>query len=127
MKKLLIALAIIFTALLIMGSPVIAKSRGECKQDATTQTASASITSSGGLFHGIIFATDGSNNVTVNIYDNASAASGTELIPETIITTSATNRVATISIDPPVRFHNGMYVSITCDGTVAYKAYWEND
>jgi len=124
MKKLLF---IILIAIFLITPGAIAGSRGECKQDATTQTASAAITASGGLFHGIVFATDGTNNVAFHIYDNATTNSGTELVPAGTVTTSATNRLTAISISPPVRFVNGIYVVISCSGTVGYKVYWEND
>ncbi len=92
------------------------------------ETTDAAITAGTGLFHGIIVATDGSNACTVSIYDHASAASGTELIPTTVITSTATDRVQAISISPAVRYHKGIYVDITLgSGAVGYMVYFKSD
>jgi len=85
------------------------------------QTATAAITTTEGVFHGVMLFTDGTNPVTLNIHDNATAASGTNLIPSGyIVTTSASNRSHAISLMPPLRYYKGIYVSITCAGTVHY-------
>jgi hypothetical protein len=123
-KKVLLTILVAIFLSLITGS-VIAE---EWCHPSAVQTASAAVRTSAGIFHGILFVTDGTNAVTVNVYDNASAASGTKLIPtDTIITTSATNRLTGISIDPPVRYDKGIYVEITCSGTVAYMVYYKDD
>lgn len=98
---------------------------GEWCQPSEEKTADAAITTSEGLFHGITVITDATNAVTVSIYDNATAASGTELIPTWTVTTSSTDRVQTYSIIPPVKYYNGVYVDITCSGTVTYMVYYE--
>lgn len=124
MKKLLTVI-LISLFLVSCNSICWAAGKASMKQSAT-QTASAAITTSGGLFHGIIFVTNGTNQNTVNIYDNATAASGTKLIPtDTVIPTSSTNRLTTLSFSPPVRFFNGIYVSV--DSTISYMVYWENE
>ena len=92
----------------------------------SSQTATAAITTTSGYLHGIMLATDGTNAVTISVYDNASAASGTKLIPTQVVTTSAANRSTAISISPAVIFYNGVYVEITCSGTVAYIVYYKN-
>jgi hypothetical protein len=91
------------------------------------QTATAAITTASGYFGGVILATDGTNNVTISVYDNASAASGTKLLPTTVVTTSAANRSTAIDVNPAVRFYNGIYVEITCAGTVTYHVHYVND
>ena len=85
----------------------------------------AAILAEAGWFHGITVITDGSNAVTVDIYDNASAASGTKLIPTATITTSATDRIQTINPPKRIRVKNGIYVNVTCSGTVGYMVYYE--
>lgn len=90
------------------------------------QSADAAITTTAGVLRGIMVATDATNAVTVSIYDHASAASGTELIPTTIITTSSTDRAQGVFLPFDVGFVNGIYVDITCSGTVAYVVYYRN-
>ena len=89
------------------------------------QSASAAIKASAGYFYGIAVITDATNAVTVDIYDNASAASGTKLIPTWVITTSSTDRCQSYDAPAPIRVRNGIYVNITCDGTVKYIVYYE--
>jgi hypothetical protein len=87
-------------------------------------TASASVVTGPGLLDGIILNTDGTNPVTLNIYDNT-AASGTQLIPDdTVITTSSTARLSKISFSPPLRFNTGVYVEVTTSGAVGYIVYY---
>jgi len=75
------------------------------------------------LFGGIIVVTDGTNAVTVEIYDNTSAA-GAKLIPTWVVTTSATQRSASIGFGAPIKCMNGIYVDITTSGTVEYTVYY---
>ena len=77
-------------------------------------TASAASVTGPGLFYGIIVLTDGTNNVTVNVYDNT-AASSTKLIPTDFIV-SGSNRSLAISYDPGVKFSTGIYVDISVAG-----------
>lgn len=119
-KKLLLAILII----LFISTGAWAAGKAWVKQG-DSETASASVVTGAGLFHSIIFSTNGTNANTVNIYDNT-AASGTKLIPtDTRITTSATDRIQTITFDPPVRFYTGIYVSV--DSTIAYMVYFESE
>lgn len=88
------------------------------------QTNSASITTGSGYFHGLFFVTDGASGVTVEVFDNTSA-SGKELMPQTPILTSATNKVHTISFDPPVFYDTGIYVRVTgSSGATNYMVYF---
>ena len=119
-KLIIILLALLFVV------PVAYSAEPWCRQS-VEKTAAAAITTSSGIFHGLIVSTDGTNAVTVSIYDNASAASGMELIPTTVITSSSSDRVQAISISPAVRYHKGVYVDITTSGTVTYKVYYMSD
>ena len=91
------------------------------------ESGSAAITAKAGVMDGIIVTTDGTNAVTLDIYDNATAASGTKLIPTLTITTSASNRTFALTFTRPVHYVNGIYVNETCSGTVAYMVYFKND
>jgi hypothetical protein len=92
------------------------------KQASTTQTGDVALTATGGLLAGLMVITDGTNTVTMDIYDNATAASGKKLVPTMPITTSSTNRISTFALDVP--YHNGLYFDITCSGTVSYMVYF---
>ena len=116
----------LFFAGLVTMALILTVEAGDSCKTSETKTADAAITTSGGLFHGITVVTDATNAVTLNIYDNATAASGRKLIPtDTVITTSAADRVQTYSVYPPVEYYSGVYVDITCSGTVAYMVYFE--
>jgi hypothetical protein len=97
-------------------------------RQSSEQTADAAITTAGGYLSGIMVITDGTNSVTVDIYDNATAASGTQLIPQWVIPSSTTSRAATLSFGGVgLKFYNGVYVDVTTSGTVKYMVYWAND
>ena len=91
-----------------------------------TKTGDALIVRGQGSFLGIILVTDGANAVTLNIYDNYTA-SGKKLIPtDTVITTSATDRIQAIGFSAKdVNYYKGIYVDITCVGTVSYMIYYD--
>jgi hypothetical protein len=93
----------------------------------TTKTASAAILSMRGNFHGLFLVTDGTNAVTVDVYDNT-AASGRKLIPTWVVPSSATNRSAAISFNPPIPVKIGIYVNVSVagGGSVSYMAYYSN-
>ncbi|MBA7687172.1 hypothetical protein ES703_95632 [subsurface metagenome] len=123
MKKILLT---VFLAIFLIVGSVYA---GPWCQQSAEYTDDAAVSTTSGVFHGILLVTDATYPVTLSIYDNASAASGTELIPTCTITTSSTNRLSGISIDPPVRYDNVIYVDISIDGagSVTYMLYYEND
>jgi len=76
-------------------------------------------------FYGLLVATDGSEDVTIEVYDSLTNA-GTQVFPDWIATTSSTNRMSVISFDPPLRMVNGISVDITIGGvgTAAYVVYY---
>jgi hypothetical protein len=116
MKKILCIIA----AILLVASSAMAidwaKSSGQ-------QTADALIYTGSGYFHGIIVSSDSANAITVDIYDGTTAT-GTKLIPTTVVTTSAIDRIQAIKPPAPVLFFNGIYVDITCSGTAKYVVYF---
>lgn len=86
------------------------------------KAASAVILAQPGALAGILMATDGTNAVTLDIYDKATAATGAKLIATTVVPTSATNRSWSLSFAHPKRCENGIYVVVTPagGGTCAY-------
>ncbi len=80
MKKLFCIIAIIL--LLAGGAPAVEWGRGS-----GSQTADALIYTGEGVFYGIMVATDATNAVTVSVYDGTTAT-GTKLIPTSVVTTS---------------------------------------
>ena len=119
MKKIL--LIVVVTVLLLAGVAIAL----DVSKGSGSQTASATISSVAGTFSGIMIATDGTNAVTLDVYDNT-AASGTKLIPTTPITTSAIDRVQIIRPPVPVRYQTVLYVNVSVAGagTCAYVAYF---
>lgn len=92
---------------------------------ATSLTASGQAVTGSGTFHGFIIKCDGTNDVTINIYDNTSAA-GAKLIPADLIF-EGTIKLNAISFSPGAFFDNGIYVEITCVGTTEVKVLYNAD
>ena len=117
MKKWIIAIL----ALLVFASPSWANSIGN--------TSDAAVTTGPGYLKGLIVHTDGTNACTVKAYDNATAASGTKLFSDWVVTTSATDRVQALSFDgQECPYGNGIYIDITVGGggTCTYDVYFES-
>jgi len=81
----------------------------------TALTASGLVLTGSGQFHGFAIKCDGTNDVTVNVYDNT-AASGTKLIPADTVF-DGTVKANAWSESPPISVDNGIYIEITCSGT----------
>lgn len=90
-----------------------------------SKTASAKISEGIGEFVGILIATDGTNAVTLDIYDSKVTAAGTKLIPTLTIPSSATNRMFQLQFSPGIKYSVGIYVTISVagGGTFAYIVY----
>ena len=99
---------------------------GECFPG-DTETASALILTGPGRICSLVFNTDGTNDVTLNLYDNT-AASVKKLLPtDYLIKTSSTNREHTIEFRRDEGYVGvGIYVSISTSGSVNYMVYFEN-
>jgi len=93
-------------------------------QPGDQETESAAISASACYFHGIAVILDGTNAQTFDIYDNASAASGTKLIPTWVISTSSTKLEAGYDAPKPIRCKNGIYVNVSGSGSVKYIVYY---
>lgn len=90
------------------------------------QTESASIATGRGFFYGIIVRTDGTNNVTLNVYDSG-AASGNRLLPSNIVINGVNNISGwAFGTDPALKFTAGIYVdaSVAGGGTVEYEVLY---
>ena len=90
-----------------------------------TATADSAIVAKPCFFAGITVTPDGTNNVTVSIYDNASAGSGSKPLP----TMTFAGNGGTQYLGPPhvVKMTNGIYVDVTVagGGTVEYTVHYQ--
>ena len=117
MIKRLIA-TMILGLLIICPPPVLAEKSGE-------KTADAAIVSGGGALAGIVVLAP-TSGVTLFVYDNASAASGTSLVPTWVIPASsqALHSIG-FGVNPVIcPYYNGIYVDIDSTGTVKYEVYY---
>lgn len=121
MKKFIGVLTVLLMAGLLMSPSGYA--RDEFTMPTTEATDSRAVVTGTGVLHGIFLNTDGTNNITLNIWDNT-AASGTTLIPaDTVVPTSATVRSAHFTFNPPIRYQTGVYVGVSATGDVSYVVY----
>lgn len=92
-----------------------------------TLTQSKKITASGLIFtgecvfRGLLIGTDGTNDPTITVYDNT-ADSGEEILPTNTYDASALGLNGVVSLD--IHCKNGLYVAITCNGTVEVVPMW---
>ena len=77
-----------------------------------------------GYYYGITVTTDGTNTATIVLYDNASAASGKKIVQDMVFPSSSTRRMEVLGEDPPVALENGIYVDVTCAGTVKFTIHY---
>ncbi len=87
-------------------------------------TASGRVKVGTGIFHGLILKTDGTNDVTVNVYDNTEA-SGSKLLPADVVFDGTAN-LTVLSLDPGIIFDTGLYLEIACLGTTEIKTLYNN-
>lgn len=119
MKKVFLG---VILAVLFICSPAFAQQADKYSIGSGDLTADALIQTGQGSLHGLFFIPDGSNTITVSIYDNT-AASGKKLIPTFIVPATPSGQLYSVGISPPVQFGTGLYVDITCSGTAHYVVY----
>ena len=128
MKKVFI-LFLVFLGLAVAQSQAFeTKWEGVTENIAThsIKTESASICTGRGFFYGIIVRTDGTNNVTLNVYDSGTA-SGNRLLPSNIVINGVNNVSGwAFGTDPALKFTAGVYVdaSVAGGGTVEYEVLY---
>ena len=105
---------------LALAVPAVAFDPEEPAESSGEQTADATILSGVGYFKQIIVMPDGTNDVTVSIYDNT-ASSGTKILPTM---TFAGDGGAQASPPVWVAVNNGIRVDVTTVGTVAYAVLY---
>ena len=86
------------------------------------KTADGVIRASKGILTGVQIITDGTNDATLVLYDNASAATGTAVFK---ITVTGTDDAIPINLpNNGVYCTNGIYADITTAGTMGYIVYF---
>lgn len=116
---------------LLLGTEAIAiqtqwRGRSVDIASSSIQTESKSITTGAGLFYGIVVRTDGTNDVTLNIYDSKSAI-GTKLTPSNIVIDGVTYVQGwSFSTNPAITYTGGIYVdvSVAGGGTCSYQVFY---
>ena len=114
MRKLILAAVAMFSLLLMGQSPYMVKS-DDLVADGLVYTGR-------GYLYGALVITDGASAELCTIYDNTSAA-GSTLVPAWTVTTSATDRSASVGFSPGLYFKNGIYVDCGATGTIAVYYY----
>jgi hypothetical protein len=90
-------------------------------QSSGAQTADAQIITGAGILRGFAIQTDGTNDVTITIYDGV-GATGTELIPTAFTVAAADNYGGVVNLCILAR--DGIYADITTAGTCSYVVYY---
>jgi hypothetical protein len=92
------------------------------------KTESGVITSAPGKLSDLIISGLAAGAAVIDLYDNASAASGKRLVPQlSFIATADNERFKHISFPEPIDFENGIYLEMTTGaGTVNVEVYYKN-
>lgn len=120
MKRLFV-LSLIAVAILTMGF-----TPSEYMGYSATKTGDSLIHTGAGWFYGFVVFTDGTNAVTLKIYDGVDAT-GSRIGPDFYCSSSSTNRTCVFGTgDLPLGFNTGLYVDVTSsdatpDFTVFYR------
>ena len=80
----------------------------------TGKTSSALIVTGSGIFLGLLIKCDGTNDLTLNVYD-AITATGTQLIPTDFVF-DGTIKANSLGLAPGIRFATGLYLEIAVAG-----------
>ncbi len=115
MKKSVVLLSILF----ILFTVSLSSGESDKCYPSGLKTSDSAVVSTAVLFCGIEIITDGTNAATVVVYDNASAASGTEMFKGTVA--GASNFGGGFVYAPASK---GIYVDVTGTGA-AYIVYYK--
>lgn len=117
-------------ALLTIGHPLALQTTWNGKtvdiSSAGFGSASSEVVRGKGLFYGIVVVTDGTNDVTLAVYDGTSTSGKRLIAPNLVISGTAFKSGWAHSIDPPVTYDTGIYVSVSVagGGYCSYVAYY---
>lgn len=82
------------------------------------------------VFRGFLLGTDGVNDPTITVY-NGLSNSGDEIVPSCTYDASALGINGVTGINPGIHCDEGIYLEITCAGTVEvivlYAPYWPDE
>ena len=95
------------------------------KEKTAPAAASALAVNGRSVFYGIAVQPDGTNNVTLTLYDNTVASGTNYIIPSSIVINAGVG-LATISDDDGLPVTNGIYVEVTTSGACSYQVYYDN-
>jgi hypothetical protein len=120
-------------AKLIIDGPAVAVIPGEetddgtmpdgCHKSSGVLDESGVVSAAEGVFYGALFVTDGTNDLVIEIYDNAEEAEGDLLVPALTVKGSAINFA--IDTSPGIKVTKGIFVDVTCDdGTFQFQVYY---
>lgn len=125
MKRLFVKV-LLAVMLLVVAVPVHAFTPKIYLEISAVKTADAVILAAPGWLYKIIVHTDGSNAVTMTLYDNATTNSGTKFFGDWVVTTSSIDRTQVFTFNPPLPADNGMYADITLGaGAMSFVVYYK--
>jgi hypothetical protein len=114
MKRILAVCAVICLLFCASSAVYACQSSGLLSADAAVSTA-------GGQLCGVLIVTDGSNDATVIVYNNASAASGNVLFKGKV---AGAANFGGATWETTIRYNAGLYVDVTGTGA-AYILYYK--
>jgi len=112
MKRVLLStLILIFIAVSAYAADVVAKH----------ETATATVTTVSSYFYGVLVTPDGTNDVTITVY-NGTSTSGDKITPA--MTFAGDGGTQYLPLQNPIACPHGVHVVATTTGTVEYVVYY---
>jgi hypothetical protein len=120
-------LAAMAAVLIVVSAILFGFTPSEWMGYSATKDDDALIHTGAGYFYGFVVKTDGTNSVTLKIYDSLTGT-GTRIGPDFLCTTSATNRMCVFGTgEAPIPFNTGLYFDITTsDATPEYTVFYRS-
>jgi len=78
------------------------------------------------VFRGIIVNPDGTNDVTINLWDNTVVSGTTRILPQNVVFTG-NGGLQVFGIAEGLPAYNGIYVEVTCAGTYQYQVTYDKE